>query len=141
MSSVYQDMKRYFTFLVILFLNSSILLALVLPIALKSFQASPEKEGIRLEWKINSESEVIAYEIYRKSENGSQFYKLSDITPNGSGTYQYLDDDLYKNSSVASITYKLMVKSSNQSYEYFTSILYQPTAVQRTWGSIKAMFK
>mgnify|MGYP001596499381 CR=1 FL=1 len=134
-------MQRKLIFFVILVLNAGMLFAFISPISIKSFQATSEKEGIRLEWRLSNETEVISYEIFRKSESGSQFYKLSDIVPNGSGVYQFMDDELYKNSSVETITYKLMIKSNSQNYEYFTSIMYQPTAVQRTWGSIKAMFK
>jgi hypothetical protein len=107
-----------------------------------SFITAYQGADIRLDWRVPEESEVIGYDIFRKKADETTFTKINSVAVNNSGTYTFLDDNLYKTSDGAqSIAYRLTIKTNQSSYNLYSSIQHSPTAVQRSWGSIKSMFK
>ena len=105
------------------------------------FTASYQGADIKLEWRVDSDNMVDAFEIARKRPDESNYTRLDNVMINGTGTYSFIDDKLYKSAPVATISYRLIMKTPNGTTSYYTSIAHNPTAVQRTWGSIKSMFK
>lgn len=107
-----------------------------------SFTAFYQGADVRLEWRTPEESEVQVYEVYRKKADESVYQKIGTLSANNSNNYSFIDDNLYKGSDAAqSISYRLTVKTTQNNYNLFASIQHTPTAVQRSWGSIKSMFK
>lgn len=124
-------------------------LALFLPIILafqvqvSNFSAVYQGADIRLEWRVQEEGEVSFYEIARKKESESNYSKLADVSKNGSGSYVWVDDNLYKDGEgMETLSYRLAAHTASGQPRYFyTTIQHSPTAVQRSWGSIKSMFR
>lgn len=109
---------------------------------LSSFQAVYQGADIRLEWRVSEESEVLTYEIHRKKESDAGYSKLADVPQSALGTYVWIDDNLYKDGdAIENISYRLAAVSGSGTKFFYTNIQHSPTAVQRSWGSIKSMFR
>lgn len=110
-------------------------------ILLDYFNISPDGSDVILEWQMKTEENVLEYRVFRKFNNEPIQAHVATISPDGAGSYQYLDDDIFKTESEV-ITYELqVVMSDNQVYEFQATLSHNPTSVQRTWGSIKSMFR
>ena len=119
-----------------------LLLTTSLQVQVNSFQAVYQGADIRLEWKVAEESEVISYEISRKKETDGAYSKLTDISQSAAGTYVWVDDNLYKDGEgIENISYRLAANTSAGPKFFYANIQHSPTAVQRSWGSIKSMFR
>ncbi len=108
-----------------------------------NFIATSTGSEIRLNWRVDSELELQNFELSRKSPSDQAYFKIATITPNGTGEYQYIDALNGKQLSMSATngySYKLVARTSNNAYTYYASTG-GATAVQRSWGSIKSMFK
>ena len=111
-------------------------------VQVSSFQAVYQGADIRLEWKVTDESEVSVYEIFRKKDTDANYTKLTDVAQSGSGSYTWVDDNLYKTGDgIENISYRLAANTSAGPKYFYATIQHSPTAVQRSWGSIKSMFR
>lgn len=108
------------------------------------FKVDRENNDMVVTWKATTESGVSRYELQRKTRfTNNQFVVVAEVSPHGTGkTYRLMDDQVYKVSS-EQVDYRLEVVYTNGVREELgqQSINYTPTAVRRTWGSIKAMFQ
>ena len=127
---------------------TSLLLSLLLGLAntagmVQSFTASYQGSDVRLEWRVSDAASSANFEIHRKKAGEDSFVKLADVAGTGTDTYTFTDDNLYKNTDVAqaALSYKLVAKMPNGTEQTITGIDRNPTAVQRSWGSIKVMFR
>ncbi len=111
-------------------------------VQVSSFLATYQGADIRLEWKISDESGVSSYEISRKKDSDAAYGRLSEIPASNQGTYVWVDDNLYKDGdAMENISYRLTANTSAGPKYFYTNIQHSPTAVQRSWGSIKSMFR
>jgi outer membrane lipopolysaccharide assembly protein LptE/RlpB len=110
---------------------------------LQSFTGTLQGREVRLEWKISDESGVTEYELSRKLASESFFSKVATVNPSQAGHYMHVDNTLSPNTDPShQINYRLTVKLSNgQTQAFFANVNFFPTAVQRSWGSIKSMFR
>jgi hypothetical protein len=109
---------------------------------LQSFQASYQGSDIRLEWKVSEEAGVTSYEISRKKEGDASYGRLAEVNASGQSAYFWVDDNLYKDGdAMENISYRLTAQTSAGPKYFYASIQHSPTAVQRSWGSIKSMFR
>ena len=107
-----------------------------------TFSASYQGADVRLEWTVTQEPNVIRYDLYRKRGGEHDFQKITSQLPAGQTQYWVVDDNLYKNEAgPANVEYRLTVVSSGQETHYYAVIEHNPTAIQRSWGSIKSMFR
>jgi len=110
-------------------------------ITIKSFFASYQGVDIRLDWELNDETGINSFDLYRKIDNAAE-KKIYTLNPTGALAYYFIDDNIYKsNDNTQTIVYKLIARSGQGNNIASTSIQHNPTAVQRSWGSIKSMFK
>ncbi|MCC2546821.1 hypothetical protein LJY25_10230 [Hymenobacter sp. BT175] len=108
------------------------------------FQTSYDGTNVRVEWELANEAGVQGFEIYRKASSESTYSRLSAISPNGQRRYQYVDANVYRGTPGAGggpFTYRLLVRTSTGDQSYTTVLSQTPSAVQRSWGSIKSMFR
>ena len=110
-------------------------------VVIKSFTASYQGVDIRLDWEINDNMGVGSFDLYRKIDDNPE-KKIITINSTGSFVYFFIDDNIYKNNdNPQTLVYTLITRSSEDDDIAITSIQHDPTAVQRSWGSIKSMFK
>jgi hypothetical protein len=130
---------RLFTLLLLL---STCLTITAFQLQVTSFLAVYQGSDIRLEWKVSDESDVQSYEISRKKDSDASYSRLAEIPQSSLGTYVWIDDNLYKDGdAIENISYRLTATGSNGPKYFYTNIQHSPTAVQRSWGSIKSMFR
>ncbi|WP_345222026.1 hypothetical protein [Hymenobacter koreensis] len=110
------------------------------------FQATPDGTSVRVEWEVVSETGVHSFDVARRNGSDPAFERIANVTPTGQRRYQYVDANLYRGTTAAAAnggpyTYRLIVHSSNGDQTYTTNLSQTPSAVQRSWGSIKSMFR
>jgi len=108
-----------------------------------NFIATSTGTEVKLTWRVDSEIDLQSFEISRKLPSDQAYFKIATVTPNGTGEYQYIDvlnNKPLSMSSTNGYSYRLLVRSSNNAVTYYASTG-GATAVQRSWGSIKSMFK
>lgn len=126
--------------LLLFFALTSGKLAVGQQVLLNSFNLTNSGSDILLQWELQDEANVTEYRIFRKFQDEPTFTFVGAVPSNGGRSYQYLDDDIFKTTSRV-IQYELQVVKDNQIFRFTTSLSHNPTSIQRTWGSIKSMFK
>jgi hypothetical protein len=109
-------------------------------LTLNYFHASPNGSDVVVAWEVPSEAGITDFRLSRKMNDETQYAILSNVAPTGSLDYSYQDYTVFKDEA-KTISYKLQVYQNGAVFTYYTDITHNPTSVQRTWGSIKAMFR
>ena len=99
-------------------------------------------EGVPVvEWAAESEDDLDRYEVEVSAELGART-RVVEVEPLGAQhPYVFRDDDLYKGAEVVLYTLYAVLDDGDRQRVGSKQIAYTPTAVRRTWGSIKAMFQ
>jgi hypothetical protein len=106
------------------------------------FQAVFDGSAVRVTWDVTNESGVLGYDLYRKTTNEPSFERLTTIPPTNQGRYQYQDTDVFRGEQAGGpFTYRLTVRTTTGDQSYTSTLSQTPSAVQRSWGSIKSMFR
>ncbi|HEY5565178.1 MAG TPA: hypothetical protein VIL33_06280 [Rhodothermia bacterium] len=106
------------------------------------FDARTEGNDIVVSWQASVETDVSEYVLERKTQFDAQFVEMARFQPRGANQlYNYRDERVFKVQS-ETVSYRLRIVDSDNSFVVTDAITidYTPTAVRRTWGSIKAMF-
>ncbi len=114
------------------------------------FTAAHNGTAVRVEWEVDTETDVTGFELARKAANESTYTVMTNVTANGQRRYQYLDANVYRTaggpgtaapSAGGPFTYRLTVLGPGPDQSYLTVLAGTPSAVQRSWGTIKSMFR
>ncbi|NNE36042.1 MAG: hypothetical protein HKN13_12440 [Rhodothermales bacterium] len=112
-------------------------------IRLKYFNVTEEGKSFILTWESAEEDAVLAYELERKTTfSNNEFLLVKELPTKGADVqYMHRDDQIFKAGGDV-VDYRLMAIHSSGAREILVtkSVNYTPTALRRTWGSIKAMF-
>lgn len=102
-----------------------------------------DDSGVRLEWEMSPESEMTGFNLARKSAADPTYTLLSSSGPTGQRRYRYLDHHGYRRlAGPGPFTYRLTVHGgSGKSQTYTAALARTPSAVQRSWSTIKSMFR
>ena len=109
-------------------------------VLLNYFTVSSDGSDVVLEWEVQDENAVQEFRIFRRVNDEPTGAHVVTIKPNGLRSYQHLDDGIFKDSGRV-ITYELQIVTAQRTDTYQASLSHNPTSIQRTWGSIKAMFR
>jgi len=112
-------------------------------VVLSRFEAQTEGSDVVVTWQASVETNVMTYALERKTRYDSQFKELTRIAAKGPNQlHQYRDTKIYK-AAGEQVQYRLRIIYADQSFVTVdpVSVDYTPTAIRRTWGSIKAMFQ
>ena len=120
-------------------------------VTLTLFAAAYDGANVRVEWEVSSEADVTGFELARKGAADPAFQLVSSVVPTGQRRYQYLDPNVYRmapgspNPGTTALggpfTYRLTIRSTSGDQNYSTVLAGTPSAVQRSWGTIKSMFR
>ena len=134
-------MTRIFTLLIICFAFTATF-ADELGVSLNFFRAGFEGTDVKLEWEIASENGVTGYEVQRKLSSETAFKPIGSGKVNGSRRYALVDTELRNvPNRIGTITYKLNVATTTGDASFTTTFVNNPSSVERSWGSIKSMFR
>lgn len=107
------------------------------------FEARTEGNAIVVTWEASVESDVREYVLERLTVFDAEFVEMARLSAHGPNSpYVYKDERVFK-MQAEQVTYRLRMIGTNGSFLGVSdpiSVDYTPTAVRRTWGSIKAMF-
>lgn len=109
-------------------------------ILINEYGLSADGADIVISWDVPNETNVQEYRLFRRRNNETTLTHVATIEVNGTGKYTYLDGNIFKTESRV-LHYELHIVQGNQVIKYERSISHNPTSIQRTWGSIKAMFR
>lgn len=110
-------------------------------VLLNEFTLSSEGADVLLAWDLPQEGNVREFRLFRRINEDPTSAHLTTVQPSGAMRYTYLDDDIFKTEG-RTLHYELQVVTTDGRVHRFTrSLSHNPTSVQRTWGSIKAMFR
>jgi len=109
-------------------------------ILLNYFNLKVDGAQILLEWELQSEITVKEFRIFRRFNDEPSLAHLVTMPIKGIMKYNYLDDDMFKTQGRV-VHYELHIVTDKKVHKYFASQSHNPTSIQRTWGSIKSMFR
>jgi len=111
-------------------------------LVIQQFTASASGSDVMLVWELKpGTQDVSEYKIERKVNQEPVFIQIYTTSHNSGKTrYEFWDRTIFKDTP-KQIHYKLTVMKNGQALSYDTYITVNPTSAQRTWGSIKSMFK
>lgn len=137
-------MKKYSCFLLLFLCVGWTTVWAEVPI--RRFEARTVGNDIQVSFSLADESEVRELVLERKTRFDAQFRELKRFNPQGANrVYAFLDDTVYKNQAYTDelVQYRLkfIERNNSNSFSYVLNLNYFPTAIRRTWGSIKAMFQ
>ena len=110
---------------------------------LSRFEARTEGSDVVVTWQASVEENVRTYVLERKTPFDAQYREIKRMSPRGANQlYSYRDTQIYK-TSAEQVQYRLRIVNGDDSFVVVDPIAidYTPTAIRRTWGSIKAMFQ
>ena len=116
------------------------------------FTAAYDGTSVRVEWEVSTEADVNGFELSRKASNETSYTAVTTVTPTGQRRYQFTDINVYRAlpgtntvptpaAGSGPYTYRLLVRGPNGDQAYLTILTGTPSAVQRSWGTIKSMFR
>lgn len=110
-------------------------------VTIKYFTAIPLGTEIKLQWEAQSETGITEFQLWKRTPS-SGAVKIYTVIPNGSKIYSYTDANVMKtNETQQTYIYTLRVMQGSGYTDFTQTINHSPTSIQRTWGSIKSMFK
>ncbi len=141
--NLHVDMKIHLW--IILFLSTIGIGASFFGVSLTRFEGRFQNDEVTILWQVSDDMPVREYILERKSRYENGFRELKRLNADGSRSYQYRDIDLYKDNVLSSeqVQYRLRIleKDGTLTTSSILNVNYFPTAIRRTWGSIKAMFQ
>ena len=112
-------------------------------VRLKYFDIAEDGSAFVLSWESAEEDGIQSFEVERKTTFSNNEFVVLQTVPSRGSDFRYIhrDDQVFKTASEV-VDYRLMAIHSNGAREILItkSVNYAPTALRRTWGSIKAMF-
>lgn len=110
-----------------------------------AFLGAFEGIDVRLNWEVPSETGLQRFELSRRGLSDAMYMNLATIQPTGAGQYTYLDHNLNRSASggnsAGAYVYRLTAVTTSGEFSYAVTMAQAPSAVQRSWGSIKSMFR
>jgi hypothetical protein len=106
------------------------------------FTAAYSGTVVKVEWEVDTEAGLTGFELARKSATESAYTVVSTTAVTGQRRYQYTDANVYRGTAGGGpYTYRLSLRSPAGDQSYLTVLAGTPSAVQRSWGTIKSMFR
>jgi hypothetical protein len=109
-------------------------------VSLKNFDVRSSGASVHLTWGLLGETGVSEYRLYKKLSHESDYSYLATLPATGSTDYSFVDEDIFKESTLV-INYELRVVKNGSVYRFYATLSHNTTSAQQTWGSIKAMFQ
>ena len=131
-------------------------LGVALVASLTAFTAAFDGTRARVEWEVSTETNVTGFELARKAAAETSYTPVGSVVPTGQRRYQYLDTNVLRPGpdgasligagatsglSGGPFTYRLTVRGPSGDQSYLTVLAGTPSTVQRSWGTIKSMFR
>jgi hypothetical protein len=108
--------------------------------SLKQFSLKSDGASVIIHWEVAEEDGIEEYRLYRQDYESAPLELVHSQRPGGISRYEYMDNDIFKDERRI-IFYELHILKNGEIHKFYASLNHNPTAIQRTWGSIKKMFQ
>jgi hypothetical protein len=108
-----------------------------------NLSVTTEGRDIKVSWEMLDQVGVQHFNVERRTIDQANFIRINDrsIPLNNGRKYDYFDRNIYKLEN-AVVFYRIAIVEANGNVYYSEAIpLGKISSVQRTWGSIKSMFR
>jgi len=118
--------------------------------SLSMFSASYDSTRVRIDWEVNTETDVTSFDLTRKASTETSYSAVTTVTPNGQRRYTYYDANVFRTAAGGAptpalgggpVTYRLTIHGPGGDQSFLTVLAGTPSSVQRSWGTIKSMFR
>jgi len=137
---IFSPMKRS---VLLLFLVSTVAWAFGDIIVKNVPQAATVGSDIRVTWNTEDESAVVRFTVVRRAGTTGDFVELSQLPPKGNySSYEFVDRSVFRATS-GIFQYRIRVYTTGSTFSEteIVTVSHVSSTAQRTWGSIKAMFR
>ena len=117
---------------------------LALATTLLLFVATYDGTAALVEWAVATETDLHGFDLSRKTPADSDFQPLTTLAPTGQLHYAFVDSCLYRGRSgllPGPVVYRLTLRGPGPDQTYTTTAAGTMSVVQRSWGTIKVMFR
>ncbi len=117
---------------------------LALATTLLLFLATSDGTAAHVEWKVATETDLHGFDLSRKTPADSDFQPLATLVPTGQRHYTFADTCLYQGYSgllPGPVVYRLTLRGPGPDQTYTTTAAGTMSVVQRSWGTVKLMFR
>ena len=117
---------------------------LALATVLQLFIATYDGSLVQVEWAVGTETDLTGFDLSRKAPQDSDFVQLAYMLPTGQRHYTFADSTLDRSHSgllPGPVLYRLRLRGPGPGQAYTTAVAGTTSAVQRSWGTVKAMFR
>lgn len=117
---------------------------LALATTLLLFLATYDGTAAHVEWEVATETDLRSFELSRKTPADADFQPLTALAPTGRLHYTFVDSCLYRGRSgllPGPVLYRLTLRGPGPDQTYTTTLAGTVSVVQRSWGTIKSMFR
>ena len=117
---------------------------LALATSLQLFMATYDGSAVRVDWEVSTETDITGFDLSRKTPDEVDFRLLKRITPTGQLRYIFADTCLYQSHSgllQGPVVYLLTVRGPGPDQAYTTTVAGTVSTIERSWGTIKSMFR
>lgn len=109
-----------------------------------SFQASSDGANITIRWITEDESGIASFELLRRSSTDGLFTPITTMESKGASLYEFIDYSAFLKATTL-YQYQVVVHFRDAGRAPLTygplTVTHTVSAVRRTWGSIKSMFR
>lgn len=117
---------------------------LALATSLLLFMATYDGTAVRVQWEVATETDITSFELSRKKPVDSDFEAIATVLPTGQLHYAYADTCLVEGRSgllQGPVAYRLTLRGPGPDQTYVTTEAGTVSMVERSWGTIKSMFR
>ncbi len=117
---------------------------LALATTLLLFMASYDGTAVRVQWEVATETDITSFELSRRKPNDLDFEALATLLPTGQRHYEFADTCLVEGRSgllQGPVAYRLTLRGPGPDQTYTTTEAGTVSMVERSWGTIKSMFR
>jgi hypothetical protein len=117
---------------------------LALATTLLLFLATYDGTAAHVEWEVTTETDLHGFDLSRKMPTDNDFQLLATLAPTGQRHYSFADTCLYQGHSVllpGPVMYRLTLRGPGPDQTYTTTVAGTMSVVQRSWGTVKLMFR
>ncbi|MHB1051002.1 MAG: hypothetical protein ACYC09_13060 [Bacteroidota bacterium] len=108
-----------------------------------SLLAKSDGNNVTVQWGTGDETQILGFEVERRSGTTGEFISIADIQKKGSNSYyEFVDKSAFKTTgTIYQYRIKILMKQGNSEYSSVVTVSHNVSNVKRTWGSLKAMFR
>jgi hypothetical protein len=108
------------------------------------FLATYDGTAVHVAWAVTTETDITSFELSRKLPDTTDFEPIATLLPTGQRQYTFADTCLQAGRSgllQGPVAYRLTLRGPGPDQAYTTTVAGTVSVMQRSWGTVKSMFR